>query len=177
MVSNESVKLTRLIQSVSKAMGEQSVAAIQITRETETMKRESQQVAQAMVEQLRAVKDMSTATKNISKQIHLIAQSNLQHSHSVENIATSLTETRHITDRNARRVNETIGATTALLDSAGVLAETMNRVSVMNPNGSADETGSRKGRKRQRSNGKAPSESTSRNSPEISTDALHDPKA
>jgi methyl-accepting chemotaxis protein len=175
MASNESVKLTRLIQAVSKAMGEQAVAAIQITRETETMKRESEQVAQAMIEQSRAVKDMTTATQNISRQIHLIAQSNLQHSHAVENVVRSLGETRHITDRNARRVNETLGATTALLDLAGSLAETMDQLSAPNSNGSSDDARSRRGRKRQRSNGKAPAGSSQ--SPEVSAEALNEPKA
>jgi hypothetical protein len=120
---------------------------------------------------------MTTVTQAISKQIHLISQSNLQHSHRVESVVSSLGETRHITDRNARRVNETITATTALLDSAGLLVETMDQLSTPNSNGSNDDNRSGKGRKRQRSNGKAPSERTSRQSPEVSSEALHEPDA
>jgi len=127
-VSGETTRVTQMIANLSKATMEQAGASSQISREADTMKQQAEQVARATFEQARAIKETREATASISEQIHLIAQANIQHALSAELIRESLSETRHITDRNARTANKTITVTTSLLGSALELSSIMDKV-------------------------------------------------
>ena len=65
---------------------------------------------------------------------------NTEHAASADSIRVSLAETRSITDRNARTVNDTIQATTSLLGAAQQLSTIMDQIEKGGPgsNGSPD---------------------------------------
>jgi hypothetical protein len=139
-----------MIAGVSRAMGEQAVAAAQISTAANSMRQQGEQLSKAIGEQARAARDMTAATTSISKEVGLITRSNRQHLASAEQVLGTLTDIRHITERNAQGVKDTLSGTANLLARAQQLAEVVNGAGA----GPAGENGARHPSARPRADGR-----------------------
>jgi len=110
-----------MIAQVSGAMREQSTAAVDITRNGESMRQQADQAARALKEQARAMKDMTTASANTARQIKMITHANREHSTAAGGILTELGELRRIAERNASGAKQTRATTAELLRRAEAL--------------------------------------------------------
>ncbi len=115
--------------TASRAMTEQSTAANQIVRETESMRRQSDQVAKAVTEQTQALREMTQAMQAISRQINLITRANREDSAAAAMILGKLREVGEISRRHTQGVQATQRASAALAEQAQSLTTIVDRMS------------------------------------------------